>query len=139
LIEPCLLPREDGKGLQMPRESDQTPVPRDERAASDNPLFGVRAERVDEVYRLTISGELDLATRDTLNDELERAEASEPRRILLDLTSLTFIDSIGIAVLVAAHQRSAMNGTQLRVVSADGQVRDMLELTGVMEALDLAE
>jgi anti-sigma B factor antagonist len=87
------------------------------------------------VYRLRVNGELDLATRDTLTDGLERAEATEPKRILLDLTDLTFIDSIGIAVLVAAHQRSARDGRQLRVIAGDGQVREMLELTGVMEVL----
>jgi anti-sigma B factor antagonist len=119
----------------MPPESDHTPDPRDERAPGGQP-FRVDSERVGEAYRLSVSGELDLATRGILNEELRRVEAREPRRILLDLTDLTFIDSVGIAVLVAAHQRSTMDGTQLRVIAGDGQVRDILELTGVMELLD---
>jgi anti-anti-sigma factor len=102
-------------------------------------VLSVHPERVKDVYRLTISGELDLATRDSLIEELNRAEASEAKRILLDLTNLTFIDSAGIGVLVLAHQRTEMNGKQLRVVSADGQVREVLRLTGVTEVLDITD
>ena len=101
-------------------------------------MLSVHAERVDDVYRLAVSGELDLATRDTLIDELKHAEASEAKRILLDLKDLTFIDSTGIGILVEAHQRSATDGRRLRVLVVDGQVRDVLELTGLVEVLDVA-
>jgi anti-sigma B factor antagonist len=116
------------------------PAPRDERAASNPPVFDVRPEQTDGVYRLTVSGELDLATRGTLNDALKLAEASEAQRILLDLTDLTFIDSAGIEVLAQAHRRSETDaGTQLRMVPVGGQVREMLKLTGLMGVLDFTE
>jgi stage II sporulation protein AA (anti-sigma F factor antagonist) len=139
LIEPLYPRREDGKRLEMPPASDQAPAGRDGRAAAGQNGFSVHPEHADGVFRLRVSGELDLATRDTLIDELKRAEASEANRILLDLNALTFIDSSGLAVLVMAHQRAEMNGTQLRVLSAGGQVRDLLELTGVMEVLHLTD
>jgi anti-anti-sigma factor len=118
----------------MPPDSDRPPS-----AGAGPQAFRVRPERADGVYRLTVSGELDLATRDTLIDELKRAEASEAKRILLDLCELTFIDSAGMAVLVTAHQRSAIIGRQLRVLVADGQVRELLELTGLVEVLDVTD
>ena len=103
-------------------------------------MFDVRPEQTDGVYRLTVSGELDVATRGTLTDALELAEASESNRILLDLTDLTFIDSAGIEVLAQAHRRAGSDPeTQLRVVPVGGQVRDMLKLTGLLEVLDFAE
>jgi len=101
-------------------------------------VFSVHPERVDGVYRLSVSGELDLATRDTLTDELKRAEASGSA-FLLDLTDLTFIDSTGIAVLVDAHRRSATDGRRFRILLVAGQVRDVLEMTGLMEVLDFKE
>ena len=122
----------------MPPDSDQAPAPRDLRAASAPAVFSVHPERVDGVYRLSVSGELDLATRDTLTDELKRAEASGSA-FLLDLTDLTFIDSTGIAVLVDAHRRSATDGRRFRILLVAGQVRDVLEMTGLMEVLDFKE
>jgi anti-anti-sigma factor len=123
----------------MPPESDHPPGGGDGRPASSPAVFSIEPEQTDGVYRLRVSGELDLATRDSLIEELNRAEASEAKRILLDLTNLTFIDSAGIGVLVLAHQRTEMNGKQLRVVSADGQVREVLRLTGVTEVLDITD
>jgi anti-sigma B factor antagonist len=103
-------------------------------------VLSVHPERVKDVYRLTISGELDLATRDTLRAELERAEAGEARRLVLDLCDLTFIGSTGIALLVEAHQRLVADGTRFRVLlSVDGQVREVLELTGLTEVLDFTD
>jgi anti-anti-sigma factor len=137
LIERLYPPRGGWKGLEMPPESDQTAG--DGRPASSPAVFSVHPERFDGVYRLTVSGELDLATRDDLRDELKRAGASGAGHILLDLRDLTFIDSTGIAILVEAHQRSAKKGRRLRVLSVDGQVREVLELTGLTEVLDFTD
>jgi anti-anti-sigma factor len=122
----------------MPPESDQVLAARDQAAASKPPVFRVRPERVNVVYRLRVGGELDLATRTTLREELRRAEASDAKRIELDLRHLTFIDSTGIAVLIEAHKRSA-NGRRLRVSFVGGQVREVLEMTGLTKVLDFAE
>jgi anti-sigma B factor antagonist len=140
LIELLYPSRGDGKGPEMPPESDQVRAAGDGDAVSGQYVeFSVRPERINGVYRLRVSGELDLATRDMLGDELRRAEASEAKRILLDLAELTFIDSIGVAVLLEAHERSATDGTQLRIVSVDGQVRQVLKLTGLVEVLDIED
>jgi anti-sigma B factor antagonist len=101
--------------------------------------FNVRPERYRDVYLITVTGELDLATYERLRDELERAEASEAARILLDLGGLTFIDSTGICVLVKAAQRSANDGARLRLLPASGKVHEVLELTGVMERLHFVD
>lgn len=130
--------RGDGKGLEMPSESDQALAARDEGPERGPTGFSVRPERYDDVYLLTVSGELDLASHQALNDELERAETSEAKRILLDLSRVTFIDSTGICLLVQAHRRSAENGRRLRLLPVSGHVRDVLELTGLVDYLDFA-
>jgi anti-anti-sigma factor len=123
----------------MPPKSDQVLAVRDGRAPIRRPAFSVRLERVNEIDRLNVSGELDLATRGTLIDALRRAEASNAKRILLDLSELTFIDSTGIKVLLDAHQRSATNSRRLRLSPVDGQVREVLQLTGVIDILDFTD
>jgi anti-sigma B factor antagonist len=123
----------------MPPESDQVPAAGDGRPASSPAVFSVHPERVDGVYRLGVSGELDLASHKALKEEVERAEASEANGILLDLSDLTFIDSTGMAVLVRAHERSLTNGIPLRFSPVDGQVREMLELTGLMAVFDFTD
>ena len=140
LIEPLIRRGKTGRGWRCPPRADHAIAVRDARAASSPAMFSVHPERVNGVYRLKISGELDLATRETLRDELKLAEASDAKRIVLDLNDLTLIDSSGIAILVEAHQRSATNGSRFRVLLlVDGQVREVLELTGLTEILDFTD
>ena len=79
-------------------------------------------------------GELDLGTEDVLADELNRAVASDAKHILLDLSGVTFIDSTGIQLLVRTNRQVAAG--RLRLVPVDGQVRRVLELTGVAGCLE---
>jgi anti-sigma B factor antagonist len=109
---------------------------RDEVLANLPQPFSVRTERDADVYLLTVIGELDLATREALHDELARAEASDAARILLDLSGVTFIDSAGICTILAASRRSAVNGRRLRLLPVSGQVRRVFELTGVLNRLE---
>ncbi len=91
--------------------------------------FRVRGDRYGDVYLVKAEGELDLATADVLADELNRAEATDAKQILLDLSDLAFIDSTGIHVLVTAHRQLADG--RLRLLPVNGQVRYVLDLTGV--------
>ena len=53
--------------------------------------------------------------------------------------TLTFIDSTGIRVLWQAHQRSEQDGTRLSLIPGDGSVGRALQLTGLLEHMDLLD
>jgi anti-anti-sigma factor len=81
---------------------------------------------------VALSGELDLANAETFAAELERVEGDGPSAITIDLQGLEFIDSTGIAVLVAAHRRLTGGATQIRLVrSRASAVERVLEVTGL--------
>lgn len=64
--------------------------------------------------RLTVSGELDVAVTGRMQDRLDSvARAGET--VVLDLSSLSFIDSSGLNVLVTAFRRSRQEGWELRI------------------------
>lgn len=91
---------------------------------------------------ITLQGELDLATADPVERQLEIAMTdSACERLVLDMAKLEFIDSTGIAVLLRALQRDA-GFDRLRVVPSTALgVTRVLELTGVtsrLAALDAA-
>ena len=68
-------------------------------------------------------------------EELERAEASDARQIVLDLSGLTFIDSSGVRMIVCANLRSRQDGDRLRLIRGGARVQRVFELTGVLERL----
>jgi anti-anti-sigma factor len=116
----------------MRPESKRTSAARERAAASTQTPFGVTTERDGDFCLVTVRGELDLATCEVLSAELERAQASEAKRIVLDLGSLNFIDSVGIQVLLKAQRRTANDGSRLQLFPVSGQVHDVFELTGLM-------
>ena len=87
---------------------------------------------------LEVSGEVDLLSVEVLDDALVAAVAREPALLVIDLTGVTFLASVGMTVLLKAH-RGAGTGTKLRVVApARSTVGRALELTGLTEALAVA-
>ena len=58
---------------------------------------------------------------------------------MLDLRELEFIDSTGLGVLVKTHQRMREEGDQLAIIEGDGQVKRLLELTGLDQQLTLID
>jgi anti-sigma B factor antagonist len=84
------------------------------------------------------TGELDLAGVSLLEEEMKKVNDSNPSGVVLDLSGVGFIDSVGIALLLRLDAESREDGNRLRVVgSSSRQVRRILELTGVDRRLDL--
>ena len=74
-------------------------------------------------------GELDLVTVETLRAALDGIESTE--RLVLDLRSLSFIDSTGLHRLVALHQRAQRDGLRLTLVAPAAPVDRAIQLCGL--------
>ena len=85
---------------------------------------------------LELSGELTLATVTTVEEGLAEAELSRPARLVLDLRRVRFIDSSGLAALVAAQKRGRRDGRRLTVIVSPGAVERVLVVTGLYHALE---
>jgi anti-anti-sigma factor len=80
---------------------------------------------------VTVAGELDISNAKALEEALNELTARQPERIVFGLGELHYIDSAGIAVLLAAAGK--VRGVALREPSA--AVRRVVELTGLTEIL----
>ena len=87
---------------------------------------------------LALVGELDLANAVTLADTLERAQSSSGGPLRIDLSQLEFIDSTGIALLVATHRQLAGSDRLSLVPSRTSAVRRVMALTGLDTELPFA-
>ena len=76
-----------------------------------------------------LRGEADLHTAPILREALNDAIEGLPKTLIVDMTGVTFIDSMMLGVLLSATRRARPNGTQLRLVVDDPHVRRIFELT----------
>jgi anti-sigma B factor antagonist len=98
-----------------------------ELGSSREPVVGL-AERGD-VLVLSLAGELDLATAPVLRDALRRAVERSPKRLVVDLAEVTFVDSTVLGALVEA--RSALGGDAFALAAPGLEVRRALEVSGL--------
>ena len=80
---------------------------------------------------LAIGGEIDLASAPALERELQEAEGSRPRRIVLDLEDLDFIDSAGVHRLFQAFDRATAMGHRLILTRVPAHAERLFSLTGI--------
>jgi anti-sigma B factor antagonist len=94
----------------------------------------------DDVALIVVSGELDYGASPRLRARVIAHIDSGTRHLVLDLSTVTFIDSTAIGVLVGAVARlNESGGGSLRVVCADENARVLriFDIAGVADALDL--
>ncbi len=90
--------------------------------------FSVDLRQVRDVHVVTLAGELDLATGQGLPDVL--ADVAGPT-VVVDLASLTFIDSSGIGALARARQRISARGSSMILSRPQPRVAKTLEIMGL--------
>jgi anti-sigma B factor antagonist len=101
------------------------------------PSFEVLTEPSPEGVRVLARGELDLHTAGDVTDALATAEAGEGGAVVLDLSGITFIDSTGLRLIVAASVRSTRNGNHLSIVPSPAVDR-VIDLCDIREQLPLS-
>jgi anti-sigma B factor antagonist len=87
---------------------------------------------------IVVAGDLDYCTagqlRRALADELEQT----PARLCVHLGELQFIDSVGLAVLVAGWKRAHRDGIGYALVEVPPFLHRRLDTTGLLELLKVS-
>lgn len=90
----------------------------------------------ENLRRITISGRLDVAGTDTIASKLSELAAAPKKGVVVDLTSLQFLASIGIRALIASAKTVQQRGGKMVLVADGGSSVVMsLEATGVNELI----
>ncbi len=99
--------------------------------------FSVRTEQHGGSTIMTIAGELDLVSAPRLRNAIAALRGDEIDDVIVDLAELSYIDSVGIGLLVASRRRLDSEGRTFTVRNPAPQVLRLLEITGLVEYLGL--
>jgi anti-anti-sigma factor len=116
-------------------EEERAPKPwrqRDSDVAADEPAGVSTAEGNGRVVRF--DGDLDLATAGALRDELLDARKHHAASVVVDLSGVKFVDSVGLSLLVTARNRLEEEGVEMRLVLPE-KLRLLFEISGLTELL----
>ena len=77
------------------------------------------------------AGELDVNTAPELREQLARLIGEDSRRIVVDLSEVSFVDSTALSVLVSALKRLRQADGDLELAAPNPSVRRVFEITGL--------
>jgi anti-sigma B factor antagonist len=106
-----------------------------ELASETDKQFSITARRLPGgVVEISPRGDIDLDNSHALRDAIDAAFDGEQqsRLIRVDLSSVTFIDSVGISALVGGYHTAAVRGTRLVVTDPSDFVYRQLYISGLL-------
>jgi anti-anti-sigma factor len=108
--------------------------------STSTPVNALTQLHIDTTYpspataRVAVSGEVDLATAPVLRDRLLGVLGDQgPTTLSVDLAGVSFLDCTGINALIAARNAAAATGRQMRITHPQPIVRQILDLTGLLD------
>jgi anti-anti-sigma factor len=82
-----------------------------------------------------LTGEIDLATKDALRNQLLRALRRTAGLLVLDLSAVSFCDASGLGVIVGVQRRARVRGVAVAVTAPRPAMTRLLRITGLDRSL----
>jgi len=88
---------------------------------------------------VVLPAEIDATNAGDVYSQIIAAMRPGVRIVIADMGTTRFCDSMGIRMLVLAHQQAVRDGTELRLLRPGYAVRLVLELTGIGQVLTICQ
>lgn len=100
----------------------------------NSPAVGAVVSSSDGRLRVALDGEIDLANEEDVVSTVAAAVAqSNPSEIVLDLRSVTFMDSSGLRAVLRCRRVAESEGVRFRIRVVEGPVTRLFTVAGVAE------
>src|SRR4051812_29240383 len=101
------------------------------------PQFNVRTQQRGRLRIIEVEGEVDVLTAPQLGAAVDDEEAYDD--LVLDLRKVPFMSSVGLGLLQQVKRRQEKRGAGLALAGIQSDVERLLEITGLLDALDVAD
>jgi anti-anti-sigma factor len=101
------------------------------------PVRGIKLEtfQVEGATVVKCAGRLTVEVSGAFRREIKPL-IPQNKRLLLDLTNLTYMDSSGLGAIVGLYVSAKASGCELRLLNFNDRVRELLGITRVLSALE---
>ncbi len=96
----------------------------------------IKTQNYNDVTVIELQGEVDGDVGDLLKDTVTSVVAGHCMRVVLDMSNVSFIDSVGLELLLWVRQYCRQNKAQLRLAGLDENTEKILEITGLLSDFD---
>lgn len=95
----------------------------------------INVEREFELVTLEVTGRLDTTTAPNLESVVSEL-SEDTKELVFNMSGVEYISSAGIRVLLGAYKKMNSNQGTMRIEKANDMVREVFEMTGLLQMLD---
>jgi anti-sigma B factor antagonist len=96
------------------------------------------SKEVNGVSVLTLDGRIVLGEESHLiREKLKSLLAEGKKKIVLNMTDITYIDSAGMGILIAAHVSAKNQGASVRLCHLGKKFQEVMQMTKILTVFDV--
>jgi anti-sigma B factor antagonist len=99
--------------------------------------LNLQVAQVEDATVLHLKGDVDARGAPMLREHLVDAIETGAGLIVVDLTDVLYVDSVGLGTMVGALKRANERGVRLRFVVTGSQIIKVLTITGLQRVFDI--
>lgn len=84
-------------------------------------------------------GEINLNTSPQLKKEFEKLAGAKAKKIIINFSKVTYIDSSGLATLVEIFKKLRAYGGALKLVNLSPKIKNLFEITKLEKLFDILD
>jgi anti-anti-sigma factor len=100
--------------------------------------FSIAENAQGPAVELGLAGDLDMSATFVLEPVLDRVLADHPDQLVLDLGGVPFVDSSGLGLLVATHERASRADVDMAITGAAPEIRRVIHIAGLDHLLPVS-
>ena len=101
-------------------------------------IVNMTGKEVDGVSVIALNGRIVLGQESSsLREKVKSLLAEGKKKIVLNITDVTYIDSAGLGILVAAHVSAKTQGAALHLSNLGNKFHDVLQLTRLLTVFNV--
>ena len=98
----------------------------------------VTIQEVDGVSVVGLNGRIVLGEESgALRETVKSLMAAGKKKVVLDMSNVTYIDSAGLGILVAAHVSAKTQGASIRLCALGQKFREVLQITKLLTVFEV--
>jgi anti-sigma B factor antagonist len=101
--------------------------------------FDLATQAIGTATVIAVSGELDVATVPQLRTALTEAAERGSTRLVVDLSEVTFVDSVSVGAILHAQKRLGLEGRLAVVLAPSSYARVIFDVVGADAVLDVVQ
>jgi anti-sigma B factor antagonist len=99
--------------------------------------LSIEVKETDILLEITLNGEIDAYTAPKLRDTILPLSDKNGVNMVVDLSSVTYMDSTGLGVFVGVFKNVKANGGQFKITGLSGRLKRLFDITGLSDIIDI--